>query len=317
MLTVPTDRLPDAIGDLDPGNRALLDLSLRRGVSDAEIGELLRKEPTDVARGRDAVLELLADALDVGGHDRTERIKAAIAGLPDDAWQSRGAAAAPPAPPRERAQPVEPAEPVDGAEPIDGAEPAESADDRELDEDRVRAAWKLEEDAYFQAEPERSRRKGLFAMLGLLAVIAALIAAVLLAGGDDDDEPSGSGDNGSEPAQNGAPAPSGGGSSEQLSPLGGGKGSGEVTVTDEGATITLSGLPNPEPGTYQVWLYDSIVNSQSLGTVSGGSGRLEVKLPPDSGEYRYLDVSLEPSDANPNHSGDSVMRAPLNQLLSE
>ena len=51
MLAVPADRLPDAIGDLDPGNRALLDLSLRRGVSDAEIGELLRKEPADVAAG--------------------------------------------------------------------------------------------------------------------------------------------------------------------------------------------------------------------------------------------------------------------------
>ena len=51
MLAVPADRLPGALADLDPGNRALLDLSLRRGVSDAEIGELLRKEPADVARG--------------------------------------------------------------------------------------------------------------------------------------------------------------------------------------------------------------------------------------------------------------------------
>ena len=99
MLAVPADRLPDAIGDLDPGNRALLDLSLRRGVSDAEIGELLRKQPSDVARGRDAVLELLADALDVNGHDRRERVREAVAALPDDAWQVR--APAPPPPPSE------------------------------------------------------------------------------------------------------------------------------------------------------------------------------------------------------------------------
>jgi hypothetical protein len=302
MLAVPADRLPDAIGDLDPGNRALLDLSLRRGVSDAEIGELLRKEPADVARGRDAVLELLADALDVGGHDRTERVKVAVAALPDDAWQSGGTAAAASAPARERAEPFEPEEPVE---------------DREREEDRARAARKLDEDLYFDPEPKRSRRGGLLAMLGLVAVIAALVAAVLLAGGDDDEEPSGSGDNSSEPAQNGTPAPSGEGTSEQLSALGGGKGGGEVTVTDEGATITLRGLPNPEPGTYQVWLYDTLVNSQSLGTVSGSSGRLEVKLPPDADEYRYLDVSHEPQDANPNHSGDSVLRAPLNKLLSD
>jgi hypothetical protein len=308
MLAVPADRLPDAIGDLDPGNRALLDLSLRRGVSDAEIGELLRKEPADVARGRDAVLELLADALDVGGHDRAERIKAAVAALPDDAWQARGPATAP-APPRERAEPFEPGEPAGLREPDETPEV-----DRERDEDRARAARKLDEDLYFEPEPQRSRRGGLLALLGLLAVVAALVVAVLVAG--DDDDSGGSGDNGSEPAQNSTPAPSGEGTSEQLSPLGGGKGSGEVTVTDEGATITLRDLPNPDPGTYQVWLYDSIVNSQSLGTVSGANGELEVKLPPEADQYRYLDVSHEPPDANPNHSGDSVLRAPLSKLLS-
>src|SRR5687767_9559401 len=98
MLAVPADRLPAALADLDPGNRALLDLSLRRGVSDAEIGELLRKQPDEVARGRDAVLGLLADALDVSGHDRRERVRAAISALPDDAWRTRPPAEPPPAP---------------------------------------------------------------------------------------------------------------------------------------------------------------------------------------------------------------------------
>src|SRR5688500_4998098 len=88
MLAVPADRLPAALADLDPGNRALLDLSLRRGVSDAEIGELLRKDPDDVARGRDAVLGLLADSLAVGGDDRRERVRRAITELPDEAWRA-------------------------------------------------------------------------------------------------------------------------------------------------------------------------------------------------------------------------------------
>ena len=107
MLAVPADRLPRALADLDPGNRALLDLSLRRGVSDAEIGELLRKDPADVARGRDAVLELLCDALDVGGHDRRERVRQAVSALPDDAWRPGVAPPPGPTPPQPPIPPLD------------------------------------------------------------------------------------------------------------------------------------------------------------------------------------------------------------------
>jgi hypothetical protein len=288
MLAVQADRLPAAIGDLDPGNRALLDLSLRRGVSDAEIGELLRKEPADVARGRDAVLELLADALAVGGHDRRERVRQAVAALPDDAWRA-GPSPPPPPPPSEPrlAEREPPAEPP--------------------------AAGDRDGDPFFEPEPRRSRRGGLIAVLGIVAVLVAL-AVLLLSGGDDDDEPDEANRNSSQPAQDGGSSQGPQGRTEQLTALRGGKGAGRVAVTDEAATITIRGLPDPN-GAYQVWLYDSVVQAQSLGTVQGGSGRLEVKLPPDARRYRFLDVSREPADANPNHSGDSVLRAPLRKLL--
>jgi hypothetical protein len=305
MLAVPADRLPAAIGDLDPGNRALLDLSLRRGVSDAEIGELLRKEPTDVARGRDAVLELLADALDVGGHDRRDRVRLAVAALPDDAWRA-GAAPPPPAPPPPRA-PAEPPEPPEERPPPRA--------ERDRDEERAVAARDLDEDFHLEPEERRSRRGGLLAAIGLLAVLVAL-AAVLLSGGDDDDEPERTGDNGSEPAPQGGPGDEPSGRNARLTTLGGGPGSGRVTVTDEGATITLRGLPKPD-GAYGVWLYDNIVRAMPLGTVPDGSGKLTVSLPPDASNYRFLDVSNEPADGNPNHSGDSVLRAPLRKLLRD
>jgi hypothetical protein len=305
MLAVPADRLPAAIGDLDPGNRALLDLSLRRGVSDAEIGELLRKEPTDVARGRDAVLELLADALDVGGHDRRDRVRLAVAALPDDAWRA-GAAPPPPAPPPPRA-PAEPPEPPEERPPPRA--------ERDRDEERAVAARDLDEDFHLEPEERRSRRGGLLAAIGLLAVLVAL-AAVLLSGGDDDDEPERTGDNGSEPAPQGGPGDEPSGRNARLTTLGGGPGSGRVTVTDEGATITLRGLPKPD-GAYGVWLYDNIVRAMPLGTVPDGSGKLTVSLPPDASNYRFLDVSNEPADGNRNHSGDSVLRAPLRKLLRD
>jgi hypothetical protein len=289
MLAVPADRLPAALADLDPGNRALLDLSLRRGVSDAEIGELLRKEPADVARGRDAVLELLADALEVDGHDRRERVRQAVAELPDDAWNARGAdPAAPPPPPSKPQRPLP-----------------------ERDPDRAAVARELDDKLYFQPEP-RSRRSGVLAALGLLAVLGALLALILSGGGDDDD----SNESGSQPApKQGEPSPAPEGDGARLAALGGGPGNGTVSITDEGATISIRGLPNPAPGTYQVWLYDSIVRAKSLGTIEGGKGAIDVQLPPDADKYEYLDVSHEPDDANPNHSGDSVMRVPLEDVL--
>jgi hypothetical protein len=302
MLAVPADRLPAALGDLDPGNRALLDLSLRRGVSDAEIGELLRKDPADVARGRDAVLELLADALEVGGHDRRERVRQAVTALPDEAWRTRAV----PPPPR----PPGPPEPP-GEEPAPPVKPRPRPPEKVRD--RAAVARQLDDKLQFEPEPQRSRRGGLLAVLALVAVLG-VVAALLLSGGDDDDD---SNESGSQPA----PAQDGPGPGEQpdgrtarLSPLSGDRGEGRLEVTDEGATITIRGLPNPS-GSYQVWLYDSVVRAESLGTFAGASGRLRVQLPADARTYRFLDVSLEPADANPNHSGDSVLRAPLRDLL--
>ena len=298
MLAVPADRLPAAIGDLDPGNRALLDLSLRRGVSDAEIGELLRKEPNDVARGRDAVLELLADALEVGGQDRRERVREAVAALPDDAWRAGPALASPPPtppPPAPRATVVlrEPPEPP----------PAEEKGDSK-------------DDFHFAPEGRRPRRLGLLWVLGLMAVLGVLAAIILSSGGDDDDS-SGADGNRSQPAPaQGGPGPAPDGDTAQLAALGGGRGEGRLSITDEGATVTIRDLPKPS-GAYQVWLYNSVVQAQSLGTIRDGSGRLDVSLPADARRYEFLDVSLEPADRNQNHSGDSVLRASLRELLSD
>ena len=298
MLAVPADRLPGALADLDPGNRALLDLSLRRNVSDADIGELLRKDPVDVARGRDAVLELLCDALEVGGHDRRERVREAVASLPDDAWRPGPAqAATTPPPPPLRDDVVDEPEPEPELEELKPPPPP-----RELDES-----------LYFEPEERGSRRTAWLLILGGIAVLGVLLA-LLLSGGDDD----GSNESGSQPApsQNG-PGPAPEGDSAKLSPIGGGRGEGTVSVTDGGATITIRGLPNPAPGSYQVWLYNSIVDAKSLGTFPEGSGKLEVQLPDDASNYRSLDVSRESDDANTNHSGASVMRAPLGDLLRE
>src|SRR5215207_8826711 len=53
-------RMASALAELDPADRALLDLSLRRGQSDAELAELAGAEPDEVARRRAEALEHIA-----------------------------------------------------------------------------------------------------------------------------------------------------------------------------------------------------------------------------------------------------------------
>ena len=313
MLAVPADRLPAALADLDPGNRALLDLSLRRGVSDAEIGELLRKHPEDVSRGREAVLGLLADALDLDGHDRRERVRRAIAELPDEAW--RGAPAPdPPAPPREE-RPEPPSAEHDDEPEAETVERAEREEREErpavLPRDSDREPPPRDGLFLESAEPARRRRPGrLLALVGLLVVIGALLA-LLLSGGDDD------GDDTPPPRKLQEPFPPRGEGERgtRLEPLAGTRGSGRIFVAGDGRlVVALRGLPKPD-GTYQAWLYDSVVDAVPLGTFREGSGRLSARLPARAARYRFVDVSLEPADSNRNHSGDSVLRARLGELL--
>ena len=75
--------------------------------------------------------------------------------------------------------------------------------------------------------------------------------------------------------------------------------------------IKAGGLPS---ATYQVWLYNSVIDAASLTQVSGTTLSLDLKLPSNASHYRYVDISLEPNDGNPNHSGDSVLRVTLSKL---
>jgi hypothetical protein len=55
--------LQNALEDLDPGDRALLELSLQRGISDHELARMLGSDAEDIDRRRDAALGTLAGAL--------------------------------------------------------------------------------------------------------------------------------------------------------------------------------------------------------------------------------------------------------------
>jgi DNA-directed RNA polymerase specialized sigma24 family protein len=76
-----------ALGRLDPRSRALLDLSLRRGMPDNEIAGVLRVDATEVERRRAEALEELASDLRLDGREQREELVATLPDLPGALWQ--------------------------------------------------------------------------------------------------------------------------------------------------------------------------------------------------------------------------------------
>ena len=85
-------------------------------------------------------------------------------------------------------------------------------------------------------------------------------------------------------------------------------------VGRDGDTLDLQvhGLaPTRDRGFYELWLMDTAKRLVALGTFqvpASGDATVRVPLPAKPSSYRYLDVSREPADGNPAHSGDSVLR---------
>ena len=102
----------------------------------------------------------------------------------------------------------------------------------------------------------------------------------------------------------------------QLQALGGTAASGEFVLStgpgQRSLAVDTSGLP-PADGFYEVWLLDLEQDRLvALGVLDErGRGRLTVPDGVEVDDYREVDVSLEPDDGDPAHSGDSVLRGEL------
>ncbi|WP_443047092.1 anti-sigma factor [Streptomyces sp. HB2AG] len=93
------------------------------------------------------------------------------------------------------------------------------------------------------------------------------------------------------------------------------EGTAQVADREGGARllrISVDGLP-PTKGYFEVWLMDrSHTRLVSLGTL-GPDGSAVLPLPDnvDFAEYTLVDVSDQPFNGSPEHSGRSVVRGPL------
>jgi len=104
--------------------------------------------------------------------------------------------------------------------------------------------------------------------------------------------------------------------SATLEPLPGwdASGSAKVETQRDGTRVLVVDVDEAhlEDGFREVWLLTPDVKGLvSIGTLDGTSGRFD--LPPglDLDEYSVVDVSQEPFDGNPAHSGDSIVRGAL------
>ena len=243
-----------------------------------EIGDLLGTDPESVIVAREGALEQLASELGMADVSELDGVRLRLAELPAAAWTGRLS---------------EPA-----------AEKAAEPEPRR--------------EAPSARKPDRKSRLPL--LLALLAVAAIVLVVVLASsGGDDKTSASNAPTQSQKPKpkpkpQKPKPAAPKPGPTVQLTPLGnahGARGTAALTQGGKRLTIKASGLRD---GAYQVWLYDSEIDTASLTKVRGTELDLDLKLPPGASHYRYVDISLEPPDGNPNHSGASVLRAPLSKL---
>jgi hypothetical protein len=256
-----------------------------------EIGELLGTDPESVIVAREGALEQLASELGMDDVSELDDVRARLAELPAASWT--GTQGAP-------AQPETASVKVPGPEsPVRTAPAPRSATPR--------------------AEPAR-RKSRLPLLLALLAIAAIVLVVVLATSGGDEDTAASSSSQPTQPQKPkpnkpkptpAAPKP---GPAVALTPLGAAKGAhGTASLTAGGKRLHIK-ANDLGAGAHQVWLYDSVIDTVSLTKVNGPKLDADLKLPRNASHYRYVDISREPADGNPNHSGESVLRAPLAKL---
>ena len=276
---------------------------------------VLRLQPEEVGPRRRAALDRLAEEL--GLYEQAERARLAdiVAELPADQWPESAEAdrdAPADAPAEVESEASAEVTPEETPEP-----PAEVASEAPAETPAEPAAAERAEPAAAAARPakpkpeRRRRRRPLLAAAVVVAgAIIGCVIGLLVFGGDSDD-----GDKNPVAAAKGQPAAQ----SVAVTPIAPGfpgRGTARIEGSGAGSTLVMSlrDLP-PREEAYAVWLYNSITDARLLDRVVGTVLDVNRRLPADPSRYKYIDVSREPIDDNPNHSGASVMRVPVAELL--
>jgi DNA-directed RNA polymerase specialized sigma24 family protein len=76
-----------ALARLESRDRALLELSTRRGLADEEVAESLGLDAAGVTRRRAELLTRLDEELRLDGREERDELRATLPDLPDGPWQ--------------------------------------------------------------------------------------------------------------------------------------------------------------------------------------------------------------------------------------
>ena len=297
----------EALQELDPGQRALLDLSLNRELSDSLIAGLLENtDESGVAGMRTEALAALARAAAIDGPGATREVERQLRSASDQQWlgagetngrgngHSNGHAAAT----------------VHGRAAQNGHSTANGNGNGVVATVPARAT----QPSAPRRESTRSGRVWAVAFV-VLALIGAASIAVALTSGDDEPAASSTAGEGdvapaAAPANQGEPAAAPV-SLEALTP---GAVAGAATVAPaadgERYVLRLQGLPQPD-GYYRLWAYDSLIESAPVAGLAAGSGSVTFELPADASDYENLDLSVEDGPGDSIHSGQSLFRISL------
>jgi hypothetical protein len=159
------------------------------------------------------------------------------------------------------------------------------------------------------AKPEEKRKRGSIwpLLLGLLLIVGVIVAIALGTGDNGDNSTVNS--QASQPAKPSTPQKTESGATK-LSDVGASRASGTADVKGGKLSLTAT-LPR---GTYEIWLYNSILDARPLAKEKGPKISVKTDLPGNWKRFRFVDVSRERNDGNLSHSGESVLRVSTKTL---
>jgi hypothetical protein len=300
MSSLATHRLIDATAQLDAADRALLNLWINRGLDDERLTALTGMSIDALQARREKIVTQLSAALGLPDVD----VRGALEGFsPEEAMTAtspNGVADAAPGLNGTAAVAEAEAPPATAEAPPALGRPL-AADDPAKATGRRRWPW-----------------IGIAAAVLIVAIVTALVAgsgssppAPRVASTSSTpttatDVPTVAAPAPTHPTGNPVPVPFAG--------LPGGltRASGSLTlsgpVNDLKLNLTVKGMPGAHHGHYEVWLYNTVIDSQPLGRLRNGRRALTVRLPDNARRYRWIDVSFQPV-GGVNHSGESELRA--------
>lgn len=302
---MPENGLEHALNAIDPVARAMLDLSIRRRLPDSSIADLAQMPADELVRWRGEVLDQLGTQIGLTGPDARDQVRAQLEAIEPSAWVG--------------------GEQPDAKKP---GKPSKSA--KRAKSEKAKPAPK--------PKSERPSRR-LFGLLALLVVLVIIIAAISLASDDDSGEttppPPTTTTKPTSTTSTTTTKPTTSTTTTEatttpstppmtLAPLPGMPDRGTATVSIGGSgdertiEVELKGMPAPSGGgrVYELWLYNTLIGAEPLGTIDSGNGSISVALSSNASDFRYLDLSRESGPDDRVHSGISIRRAELAPLLA-